>query len=273
MNKVYIHPKYSLEELMELRKQQLFDDPNFRERAKSAYHKELQPKSGYYGKLSQAEALIFLDLLANKAQQQGEIEDVELSARLQAAYDRSQTVDAEISEIEQQEELAIFLNLLEEKVNHSGYLPDARWAEQAKAVYTSDRRKEITHQLNSIEEAVENFNLGCDRLQKSISQTDSLKDSQQAIAQMIRGSDYLLALAEQYLYPRRNWLQHQLYNKVKLLNFSKFRRSERIKTIRYILDYLKRSSSQADVQNAIQQRRLEQYLKILPTEICHFSKH
>ena len=276
MNKVYIHPKYSLEELMELRKQELFDDPNFRERAKAAYQEELQPKSEDYGELNQAEALIFLDLLAIKAQQKGGIEDVELSARLKAAYDRSQITEAEIPEIEHQGELEIFLNLIEEKVSQSGTLSDEGWKEKAREVYISDRNKEITQQLCLIDEAINDFNRGYDRLQKLVDrayfQKDLVQDSQQAIADLICGSYYLLTLAEQYLYPRRNWLQRQLYNKVKLLNFSKFRLEERIKTIRYILDYLKRSFSQADVQNDIQQRRLEQYLKILHTEICHLTE-
>ena len=293
MNKVYIHPKYSLEELMELRKQELFDDPSFQERAKAAYQEELQSKSEDYGELSQAEALIFLDLLAKKAQQQGGIVDIELSARLQTAYDRTQITEAEISEIEQQGELEIFLNLVEEKVSQSGSLLDEGWKKKAKEAYISDRQKEITQQLCLIDEAINDFNLGCDRLQKLLNKPDPLadlsQDVQQAIADLIRGSDYLLTLAEQYLYPRRNWLQRQLYGRIKLLNFSKFRRSERIKTIRYILDYLKRSLlnavahggnpqdraaslSQADAQNAIQQRRLEQYIKTLPTEVCHLTE-
>lgn len=272
MKKIYIHPNYKPEEWMELQKKELFNDPDFQERAKATYRAELQPVAEDYGELNTAEALIFLDLLARKGDREGTIEDSSLSARLQAAYSRSQTEETELPEIESDRELAIFLNLLEEKVNQSGYLPDKGWKEKAKEVFLSDRRKEITHQLNSLEEAVKNFNLGCDLLQKSVAQTDSLKDSQQAIAQMIRGSDYLLALAEQYLYPRRNWLQRQLYKKVHFLNFSKFRRSERIKTIRYILDYLKRSYPLPDVQNAIQQRRLEQYIKTLPVEVCHLTE-
>ncbi|MEM7590127.1 MAG: hypothetical protein AAF383_01155 [Cyanobacteria bacterium P01_A01_bin.83] len=273
MNKVYIHPKYSLEELMELRKQELFDDPNFRSRAKAVYQEELQPKSENYGELSQAEALIFLDLLAIKAQQQGGIEDVELSARLQAAYDRDQTAEVEIPEIEHQGELEIFLNLVEEKVSQSCTLRDERWKKKAREVYISERDKEITQRLCLIDEAINDFNRSCDRLQKLINESDFQKDLvqdvQQAIADLIRGSHYLLSLAEQYLYPRRNWLQRKLFKQVEFLNFPKFRREERIKTIRYIIDYLERSLSQAEQLNPIQQRRLQQYLKTLLVEMCH----
>lgn len=273
MNKVYIHPKYSLEELMELREKELFDNPYFLERAKAAYQEELQPKSEDSGELSQAEALIFLDLLAIKAQQQGGIEDVELSARLKTAYDRSQTVDADIPEIKHQGELEIFLNLVEEKVNGGGTLPNEGWKEKAREVYISDRNKEITQQLCLIDSSINDFNRGCDRLQKLINGSDFEKDfsqdAQQAIGDLIRGSHYLLSLAEQYLYPRRNWLQRKLFKQVEFLNFPKFRREERIKTIRYIIDYVERSLSQAEELNLLQQRRLQQYLKTLLVEMCH----
>lgn len=272
MKKIYIHPNYKPEEWMELHKRELSNNPDFQERAKAAYRAELQHVAEDYGELNAAEASIFLDLLERKAQQNGTVEDSLLSGRLQVVYSLSQTKETELPEIESDRELAIFLNLLEEKVSQSGYLPDKQWTEQAKEIFQRDRNKEITQRLYLIEEAVKDFNLGCDRLQQAIVQPNLLKDSQKAIAQMIRGSDYLLTLAEQYLYPRRNWLQRQLYERVKLLNFSKFRLEERIKTIRYILDYLKRLFSQADAQNTIQQRRLEQYIKTLPVEVCHLTE-
>ena len=118
------------------------------------------------------------------------IEDVELGERLKAAYIRSQTKETEISSIESDRELAIFLSLVEANVSQSGYLPDNEWIARAKASYISDRNKEITQQLNSIDRAIANLTQGCDCMKQSITQLEEI-DTQQAIAQIIRGSHYL----------------------------------------------------------------------------------
>ena len=266
------------EELRELDRLEVFDNTDFRERAKAAYRAELQPK-GDYGELSAAEQSIFLDLIARKVQQQEAVEDIAIAERVKTAYKRSQITETELPKIESDEELAIFLGLLDSEVNNSGNLADKQWQEKAKEVYISDRQKESDRQLNLIEEAIKDFNLGCDRLKASITHPELETELQQAIAQIIRGSHYLLTLTEQYLYPRRNWLQRQLYKKLPVLNFSKFRVEERIKTIRYTIDYLERAFAKRrrsliaqKMPNDIQKRRVEQYIKALPTEVCHLTE-
>jgi hypothetical protein len=195
-----------------------------------------------------------------------------LDERLKAAYTRSQTRETEIPFIENDGELAIFLQQIEERVSQSGYLPDNEWLARAKASYFSDRHKELTQQLNSIDGAIEDITQGCALFQKSITQAETEKNEEQAIAQLIRGSHYLLALTEYYLNPPRNWWQRRLYKKVEFLDFPKFRLEERIKTIRYIIDYFERSRFEIEGQNAIQQSRLENYLKSLPIEACHLAE-
>ena len=211
-----------------------------------------------------------MELLAREVGQRGVIEDVELGERLKAAYIRSQTKETEISSIESDRELAIFLSLVEADVSQSGYLPDNEWIARAEASYIRDRHKEITQQLNSIDRAIANLTQGCDCMKQSITQLEI--DTQQAIAQIIRGSHYLIDLIEQHLYPRRNWLQRRLYKKVEFLNFPRFRLEERIKTIRYIIDYLERLRFETQRQNDIQKRRLEHYLKTLLVEACHLAE-
>ncbi|MEL7420847.1 MAG: hypothetical protein AAGK10_20095 [Cyanobacteria bacterium J06555_3] len=266
------------EALRELDRLEVFDNADFKERAKAAYRAELEPKADY-GELSAAEQSIFLDLIARKVQQQGAVEDIAIAERVKTAYKQSQITETELPKIESDEELAIFLNLLDSIVNNSGYLANKQWQERAKAVYKSDREKERDRQLDLIEEAIKDFNLGCDRFRRTIAQPESETELQQAIAQIIRGSYYLLTLTEQYLYPRRNWLQRKLYKKLPVLNFSKFRVEERIKTIRYTINYLERAIAKRrrsliaqEMQNDIHKRRVEQYIKALPTEVCHLTE-
>jgi hypothetical protein len=243
-------------ELLELQEEKaketgILDDAEWRERAREVYE---------------------LELLAREVGQQGIIEDVELSERLKEAYSRSQTKETEISSIESDRELGIFLSLIEADVSQSGSLPDNEWLARAKASYISDRNKEITQQLNSIDGAINDLTQGCDRYKQLITQSEAEAEERQVISQIIRGSHYLLTVTERYLYPRRNWLQRKLYKKMEFLNFPKFRLEERIKTIRYIIDYLERSRFETERQNDIQKRRLEHYLKTLPVEACHLTE-
>jgi hypothetical protein len=253
----------------EAKKTGKFDDPDWRERAKAVYRGEGNNVEDF-GELNVEEQRVFLELLIREVGQQGVIEDVGLGKRLKAAHTRSQTTETEISLIENNGELAIFLDLIEEQASQSGYLSDNSWLARAKASYISDRNKKLTQQLNLIDEAIKDITQGCDLVQQSTTQPETEINVGEAIAQLIRGSHYLLTLTEYYLNPPRNWLQRRLYKQVEFLDFPKFRLEERIKSIRYIIDYLERSLG--DIQNDLQTCRLDCYLKTLPVEACHLAE-
>ncbi|MDJ0904342.1 MAG: hypothetical protein QNJ55_36730 [Xenococcus sp. MO_188.B8] len=271
MKRVSIHPNYNLEKLLELQEKGLFEKQDFRARAKAAYRAERKTSREDYSRTNQEQRRIFLDLLTEKAHQGEVVEDIDLAPRSKTAYQRSLIRETELLKITSKKELAIFLDLLEKKVEQTGYLNDTRWLEIAKEVYIQDRdfylKQQTAQELASLQEAKEKIDLGCEALSKAIAKDDLGIDLQQAYSLLIEGSHDLLSLAEKYLYPKQNWLQKKLSQKIPIIDFNQTRRKERIKTIRYILDYIQQliTLEQAN-QNEIHLRRLQSYLRELTIE-------
>ena len=82
----------------------------------------------------------------------------------------------------------------------------------------------------------------------------------------------MLSLAEKYLYLKQSRLKKALVKKLPMLNYSRFRREERIKHIRYILDYLQFVITTENQPNSLQIKRVQSYLKTLPLEAAHLSE-
>ncbi len=271
VKRVSIHPNYNLEKLLELQEKGLFEKQDFRARAKAAYRAERKTSREDYSRTNQEQRRIFLDLLTEKAHQGEVVEDIDLAPRSKTAYQRSLIRETELLKITSKKELAIFLDLLEKKVEQTGYLNDTRWLEIAKEVYIQDRdfylKQQTAQELASLQEAKEKIDLGCEALSKAIAKDDLGIDLQQAYSLLIEGSHDLLSLAEKYLYPKQNWLQKKLSQKIPIIDFNQTRRKERIKTIRYILDYIQQliTLEQAN-QNEIHLRRLQSYLRELTIE-------
>ena len=286
MKKVSIHPHYTVEELLKLQEKGLFERQDFRARAKAVYRAEKRKSKEDYGELNKEQYKIFFHLFAKKARQGEAIEDIDLSTRLKNTYKRSLTTETEIAEINNKEELVFFLDLLKEKADRTGYLNDRQWLEKAKEVYIRDLalraseadrdlqlKQQTTQELFTLNSASEKINSGCEQLIEAIANNDSAIHLQQAYSLLIQGSDDLLNLSEKYLYPQRNWLQKKLHQKLPILKSARIRREERIKSVRYILDYLQQFITVDEMNKSdIHNRRLQSYLKVLPIEAAYLTE-
>lgn len=244
-------------------------NPHFLDR-----HKTHQEQSS---SLNPAEAAIFRRLLAE--------EDSELKQRQKEAYRRSLVRETEVPQIENDQELGIFLALLESEVRKTGYLPDPEWQTRARDAYRRERNftlnQRAIEQREILEKAVSKLEEGTKIMQDAISlylnqakplETDITIELQSGCVLLIRGSYGLLSLTEKYLYLKQSRLKKALAKKLPMLNYSRFRREERIKHIRYILDYLQFVITTENQPNSLQIKRVQSYLKTLPLEAAHLAE-